>query len=238
MGEKRYYPIVREWLEKQGYFCGGGMYDSSSGEPYMYQDRGSKRMRVDVAGVRNIGSKYADSIEVTCVEVKDSASVKFSDVTQAFGYSAIAHRVYLAHTAPLDENWERFLRRLGLGFLEIEGMRKGVIERVPSNHFNPNEANLLEFLRSLWIFKCSICGVYTFRWDTISNIEGSSYYSVKRRAQIDLHRLEVTAPYEKEVPRTYEIKRYICRSCLDDFFFKKGRDRFESLGQKWSADEI
>ena len=163
--------------------------------------------------------------------------MKFSDVTQAYGYSAIAHRVYLAHTAPIDDEWERFLRRLGLGFLEIQGVKKGVIERVPSTYFNPNEANLLEFLTSLRIFKCCICGVYTFRWDSIGEIEGSSYFRIKRRAQIDLHRIDDTGPYERKVPRVHEIRRYICRNCLDDFFFEKGRAKFESLEEEWSEDE-
>jgi len=159
MTEKRYYEAIRKWLEQRGYFCGDGMIGPDTGKEHYYQDRGSS-MRVDVAGVKNLGTRQADSIEVACVEVKDSASVRFSDVAQAYGYTAVANRVYLANRADLDTYWERFLSRIGLGYLQVQGIKEPVTEKVPSAYFKPDEASNLEFLRSLWIVKCAYCGVY------------------------------------------------------------------------------
>ena len=136
MGEMDYYPAVRKWLERSGFYCGGGMVYSGTDKERIYENIGPKAMRVDVAGVRNVGSLYADSLEVVCVEVKEGSSVTFSQVAQAYGYSLIANRVYLAHTAELDDYWNRFLRRIGLGYLSINSKSRAVKQLVPSSLFN------------------------------------------------------------------------------------------------------
>ena len=100
MVEERYYPIVRNWLEKEGCYCGGVIQDSK-GKPFYFQNKGTKRLRIDVAGIKNHGTRSLDEIEVVAVEVRDVASVQYRDIQDAYAYSQYAHKCYLATTGSI-----------------------------------------------------------------------------------------------------------------------------------------
>ena len=59
MGERRYYNVVRKWLENEGYYC-GGFIENSKGKLIYFQDEGTARLRVDVAAVKSMGSRVED----------------------------------------------------------------------------------------------------------------------------------------------------------------------------------
>jgi hypothetical protein len=65
-----------------------------SQKPFWYSDLGTK-VRGDVAGVKNVGNKYFDDIEIAVVEVKDKP-ISLRHIQQAHGYSLFAHKCYLA----------------------------------------------------------------------------------------------------------------------------------------------
>lgn len=98
--EKKFYSIVKKWLEKNRYYCGG--YITRGRKNFYYFDVDSLKYKVDVAGVKNVGNKLVDVIEIVAVEVKDEELVKHKHMQQALGYSSIAHKCYLATTAKSD----------------------------------------------------------------------------------------------------------------------------------------
>lgn len=99
MGEEKYYLVVREWLEKEGYYCGGFIEDK--GKPIYFENKGTQRLRIDVAGIRNVGTPLLDEIEVVAVEVRDLAAVQYRDLQDAYAYSQYAHKCYLATTGEI-----------------------------------------------------------------------------------------------------------------------------------------
>ena len=230
MSEKKLYKPVREWLEKKGYYCGGDMWLRKDKTERFYENIGDRKMRVDVAGVRNIGSLYADDLEVVC---KNEEKVTFIQVAQAYGYTLVANRVYLASTAVLDREWDHFFRRSGLGFLHIAGTTSKITEIVPSSSFSPNQANYVRFLRAMWIVQCSICGVYNFRWDAIDELSGHGYHKLIRGEQIERHAEPNDHPFRRKVPNDVQVKRYICRYCLEELFFEKGKSQLLKKEKSW-----
>lgn len=113
MVEKEYYPVVRKWLERKGYYCGGFVVDSK-GNPIYYQDKGTARLRVDVAGIKNVGSRVSDEIEVVAVEVRDIENVGARDIHDAYAYAQYAHKCYLATTAPISNQDQKDAQKLGV----------------------------------------------------------------------------------------------------------------------------
>lgn len=120
LGEKKYYPKVRKWLENEGYYCGGFIHNSN-GNPIFFEDKGTARSRIDVAGIRDIGASREYDIEVVAVEVRDVKKVKFRDIQDAYAYSQFAHKCYLATTGEVDNQDKEDAHRLGVGLLRIEG---------------------------------------------------------------------------------------------------------------------
>jgi len=87
LGEKRYYAIVITVRDKPNY----------------YQDIGPRNRRADVAGVKNVGSKYEDQIEIVAVEVRDRPTVSDQDFRDTDNYHQYAHKCYLATTALITQ---------------------------------------------------------------------------------------------------------------------------------------
>lgn len=220
-GEERFYNRVREWLEERGYYCGGGMYYMGLEKERWYVKTGIRKLRADVIGLKNVGNELIDEVEIVAVEVKDKRTVAFSDMQQAYGYSTFAHRVYLATTADPTEEDKAVALRMGIGLIHLT---EGKLEEILSpSVMHPDEAEMLNLLNSLWIVKCTICNCYVFKWDTIGDLKGKSYRVIKRARQLEHMKdfPEGKSPFsdlkKKRLDKKYVIRRYICRTCADEF---------------------
>ena len=220
-GEERFYNLVREWLEEKGYYCGGGMYYMGSNKERWYVKTGIRKLRADVIGIKNVGNELIDAIEIVAVEVKDKKTIAFKDMQQTYGYSTFAHKVYLATTAEPTEEDKATAMRMGIGLVHIT---KGDINELLSpSLMHPDEAEMLNLLNSLWIVKCTLCNCYVFKWDTIGDLEGKSYTVIKRARQLDHMKdfAEGKSPFgdlrKKKLDKKYVVRRYICRTCADEF---------------------
>ena len=227
-GEAKYYDLVREWLEKRGYYCGGGMYYGGTEKERWYIRTGIKKLRADIIGLKNVGNEFIDELEILAVEVKEKDKISFRDIQQAYGYSAFAHKVYLATIAKPTEEDKSTATRMGIGLIHIAG--KKIEEILSSALMQPNEAEMLKLLNSLWVVKCTICNCYVFKWDTIEDLEGKSYIMFKRARQLDhIKDLARGSPFgdlnKNQLNEKYVIRRYICRTCADEFRLLRGRKR-------------
>ena len=222
-GEERYYEAVRKWLEARGYYCGGGMYFSGTSKERLYVKAGIAKLKADVIGIRNVGNEFVDNIEILTVEVKDKPRIAFRDIEQAYGYSTFSHKVYLATTAEPSEDDKATASRMGVGLIKIG--ETNLREILSASLKQPDEATMLRLLNSLWIVRCTICGCYVFKWDTIGDLDGKSYLVCKRARQLDHMRdfgalAKQPSPFgdlqRKELKASYAIKRFICRTCSEE----------------------
>ena len=230
-GEERYYDLVRTWIEERGCYCGGGMYYKGTEKQRWYVRTGIKKLRADVIGLKNVGNEFIDRLEIVAVEVKDKDRIAFRDIQQAYGYSTFAHKVYLATTAEPTEEDKATVIRMGIGLIHIVG--RELEEILSPALMHPDEAEMLRLLNSLWIVRCTICDCYVFKWDTLGDLEGKSYNALKRARQIDHMRHFAerrNSPFgdlsKKQLSEKYVIRRYVCRTCVDEFglFPRKRRE--------------
>lgn len=225
MGEREYYPIVRKWLEKKGYYCGGYIHDRK-GNPIYYQDKGTKRLRVDVAGIKDVGSLVSNEIEVVAIEVRDTKNVRVRDIQDAHAYTRYAHKCYLATTAVIRSQDKRDPQKFGIGLLQIKGHR---IQEILSPQIKtPDFSMMLKFLKVLEVAKCSLCGTF-FETYIIRNEGYQSFHRLIRpkyfKAAHDNPDVDVLDPNElKGLKTAYKTYRYICRTCMEEFFPNKLED--------------
>ena len=220
--EATYYNSVLYWLYQQGYYVGQLM--TKRGKPYWYKNLGAKA-RADVAGIKNVGNKLIDRVEIAVVEVKDRR-IRLRSIEQAYGYSIYAHKCYLATTYKIDEEEKSLAHSFGIGLLQIEpsksketeffGMNINyyrVREVLSPNLMEPNEAEMLKFLGTLSIVRCMICRCYVFNWEKEEE-QPATTKSVRRGKQLAIMTETNELPFGKP-PRGYRIMRFICVDCQE-----------------------
>lgn len=237
VSEKDYYRNVAVWLEKKGYYIGRvepGLYRTED----LFIKKGLKKAQVDVAGVRNVGKRYSDDIEIAIIEVKHSdkpRTLSLQEIAQANSYHIYAHNCYLAATDRISitpEN-EADAKSRGVGLLRIPFgfYRKGAkrvkiddVELVLSpKEKTPNEAEMLEFLAEIWILRCSICGCY---FNTFGEYEEEfPKLPPKERPFKRLERNKVFDVFPDRTDDQYDTKhghtkskmwRHLCLLCIED----------------------
>lgn len=152
--EKHLYKHIQNWLRREGYKV-----DKS------WQNRGGDKYRVDVIGIRSSGTEYCDDIEIVAIEAKLWGN--YQTLGQAENYKDIAHKVYFA-TASEDiaERHKDGCAEKNLGLLYINRKTERVAEVLSAPVSRPkSEAKMMEFLRKLYIGRCSICKCYFDLWE-------------------------------------------------------------------------
>jgi hypothetical protein len=222
LGEKRYYAVVREWLEAQGYYCGGNI--TVRNKPNYYQDIGPRNRRADVAGVKNVGSKYEDQIEIVAIEVRDALTISDQDFRDTDNYHQYAHKCYLATTAPITDKHKQIAERRNIGLLSLE---KGKKKPKPIHDPNPetprNHAEMMEFLNSFQIVKCAICGCFFERF-VITKEKYHSYIELTRARYFKVMNETNKIPFDKKdlqsLTSDFKMKSYICELCVQELFLE------------------
>jgi hypothetical protein len=220
LGEKRYYRIVREWLENQGYYCGGHI--KVGKKLNYYQDIGPKNRRADVAGIKNVGSKYEDQIEIVAVEVRDRESISDQDLRDTENYHQYAHKCYLATTAPISDEHKQMAERRNIGLLQLERGKKRPELKHSTNPCPPKDHDeMMKFLNSFQIVKCAVCGCYferfirpTENYRSFLELVRARYFKVMRDTDRD-------PLYKKDIDKleaAHKMLIYVCQPCVQDLF--------------------
>lgn len=243
VGEEQYYEVVRKWLERQGYYCGGSI--AVRGKPNFYQNIGTKHRRADVAGVKNVGNRYEDDIEVVAIEVRDRALVSERDINDTDRYRYCAHKCYLATTASITEQYRLIAERRNIGLLQLEkGKQEPRLLHEPTPRKPEDYAEMMAFLDSFEIVKCSICGCFFERFHRTEE-SYYSYFEMTRPAYFKVSKeTQKLDPLDlKEVEKLsseYKINRYICYPCLEELFLKprkiERRKRMLEFHACWTKD--
>ena len=224
MSEKRYYDTVRKWLESQGYYCGGNI--TIKGKENFYQDIGTKQRRIDVAGVKNVGNKFEDDVEIVAIEVRNKQTISYGDIFDAAKYHNCVHKCYLASTAQTTPEIRQYAERANVGLLKlVEGKPPQVLHH-PSPKEPESYSEMIRFLERFQIVKCSLCGCFFERF-VRSAEKYHSYYEVSRAAYFKVTKKTGKNPLKssdiESLSSEYKIRRYICYPCLDEFFLNPKR---------------
>jgi len=193
--EHHYYPFVANWFLKRGN-CRA-------------QFRKGKEWGIpDISIVRGSSSPESDELELVTVEVKRGGAT-VSDLSQAYRYSKLAHRCYLASDSEsgLVELREQ-AERMGVGLMAINPRDPNDIkELLGPPRSEPSTISLHDHLANVFdLVTCCLCGVWFERIyeNKKENIQGTTCIVRKRATGGD------------------EVWRYACPECEGVFKLVKG----------------
>lgn len=113
------------------------------------------------ARVKNVGNPFEDEIEIAAVEVRDVPKASDQDIGDAAKYKQCAHKCYLATTAQVTEKDKQTAERRRIGLLQLEkGRKKPTVWHDPTPEEPKDYEEMIEFLDSFEIVRCSICGCF------------------------------------------------------------------------------
>ena len=147
--ESYYYPFVANWFVAKGNCITAFKKGREWGMP-------------DVSVVRTSSSELVDEIELITIEVKRGGA-NISSLTQAYGYSKLAHRCYLA-ADEIDElqKLKEHAERVGIGLLSINPKDPSdITELLSPPRSEPSQVSLQEHLaRAFDLVHCALCGIW------------------------------------------------------------------------------
>lgn len=225
--EERYYPVVSAWFVKKGYYCG-----EKKGRHYGFENKGTEKLKADVAGVKNVGDWLLDEVEIAIAEVKDLDTVSLRHLNQALAYSCVAHKCYLATTAEIDQETINNAARLGVGLLQLEDKYTRPKEKLSPQTMQPNKSIMLNYLRSLGFEQCTFCKCYFWK--------RGNHLSFEREKQFSLlhgyRRIFLKEKERNDLDWEYKTRRYVCDACKDEFILKSDLcPYFETLKVVWGT---
>ncbi len=196
--ESYYYPFVANWFVAKGNCITAFKKGREWGMP-------------DVSVVRTSSSELVDEIELITIEVK-RGGVNISSLTQAYGYSKLAHRCYLAADEIHDlQKLKEHAERVGIGLLSINPKNPGdITELLSPPRSEPSQVSLQEHLARVFdLVPCRVCGVWFKRvWSNKKEgVEGTKMIRRKRA-----------------IPGGPTVLLSVCPECEDVFKLVKGID--------------
>src|SRR5579859_4377020 len=166
--ESDLYPLILAWLDRRGYYCGGDQWirHGRRRRERPYVNLGLANTRLDVLGVRSIGSDFHDEIEIAAVEVKKSSDLSVQHLNQAAGYARYVERCYFAKPGSYSDEQIQEALRLRLGLLSLDPKGKPKVRVVIDVGVSTPHTNLKnELLHKLWLHQCTLCRVFFFAYD-------------------------------------------------------------------------
>jgi len=193
--EHHFYPFVANWFLKNGNCQAQFRKGREWGIP-------------DVSIVRGSSSVESDELELITVEVKRGGAT-VSDLSQAYRYSKLAHRCYLASDSESDlVKLREQAERMGVGLMAIDSKDPNQIrELLGPPRSEPSPISLQEHLANAFdLVPCCLCGVWFER----------IYASKKESIQ------GTTCIVRKRATGGPDVCRYACPECEEVFRLVKG----------------
>lgn len=196
------------------------------------QQVGTRLGKVDVIGLRDVGSDFGTSSELITVEVKEEGASFLTAIGQARVYSIYAHKCYLAVRKRYGNKFTPeetdIAMQLGVGLIEIRSSK--CHEVLSSQLFSPQERYVLQILNKLNYFQCTLCrGTYPKRniqaLNTKQQIDlqsdpkytGQLVRAIKQRKHAIYWLFEMSYSRKNETRSYVYDRRYICKDCLSLF---------------------
>jgi len=196
-------------------------------ETKFYQNIGPRYRRADVAGVRNADNPFEDQIEIVALEVRDRTRISDQDIRDTVNYRRYAHKCYLATTAPITDKYRRIAEQTNIGLLQLEkGKNEPIVLHSPTPKDPENYTEMMAFLNSFQIIKCSICGCFFERfvrpdeaYYSYLDMTRAKYFRVmKENKEKNEEKDPLCLKEVGKLPSEYKITRYICYPCLEELF--------------------
>ena len=112
----------------------------------------------DVIGIKEVGNRYEPKIEIIAVEVKEEQPIyREREMDQAKRASMFVHKVFLAAPREFKPEEIELAVEKRIGLFEINQKSKKLKLVLPSPLFEPQEIKVIELMRKLEFFKCTIC---------------------------------------------------------------------------------
>ena len=148
MKERGLYEPVRKFIEKE-FNCF-----------YTGIEEGAKDGKIDVVGLRNTVRDFGGHTDVISVEVKPEKITYLKALGQAYAYSIMADRCYLAIHKPYSKDFSQEEKdqasKLNVGLIKI-GARKECSIVISSPIKSPLLSHKLLFIATLGYAQCIIC---------------------------------------------------------------------------------
>ncbi len=218
--EKKLWCKVKHSLEKHyGYICSNDHSKRKKLKQDGFVNIGLGGVIADVIGIKDIGNKYEPQIEVIAVEVKENyPNYRLRHMDQVRRAADFAHKVFLA--APREFTPEEVElaveERIGLFELDPQKMKLKLI--VPSPSFRPSESKIIELMRRLEFFKCSVCNCY---WN-------------KNLINIDGYRPTHVFSGDKKI----KFIKFVCEKCSDKLYDLHFRDLTKRFAEEWKFKRL
>jgi len=171
----------------------------------------------DVIGIKDIGNRYEPKIEIITIEVKENLpNYRERHMDQVKRASIFAHKVFLAAPREFTPEEVELAVKERIGLFELNPTRKKLKLIVPSPSFEPSDSKVIELMRRLEFFKCSICNCY---WNK----------NLKNLIKIMGYR--PTHIFSKN-KKTKFIK-FICETCAKNLYRLHSKDLREKFVEEW-----
>lgn len=184
-------------------------------------NRGTKAGKIDVIGIRNTLSDFGGHTDIIAVEVKPKGATFLKSLGQAYAYSVMTDRCYLAIHKPRDTEFSQeekdLAERLGVGLIKIGAYKECKIETSSALH-TPLIAHKLALLYKIGYSQCSICQSVFKSDGNIAKQKGSVTIQ-KAITNTTSFQYWLSGLYDqKNDNRDYVYdKRFFCEDCVQAF---------------------
>ena len=173
----------------------------------------------DVIGIKDIGNRYEPRIEIITVEVKeDLPNYRERHMDQVRRSSLFAHKVFLATPREFKPEEVELAVKEKIGLFELNPDTRKLKLIVPSPQFNPSESKIIELMRRLEFFKCSVCNCY---WN-------KNLISITGYRPIHVFSKNMRSKFVK----------FICEKCSNKLFDLHSKDFANKFVEEWKFKRI
>jgi len=182
---------------------------------------GTRHGSIDVVGLRDLIGDLGGGTEVIAVEVKPEKSTLLKSLGQAYAYSVMADRCYLAIHKPYRRRVSQeeidMAAQLNVGLIQI-GTRKTCRVLVSSPRQEPLRSHRLALIRKVGYVECVVCGTLFPNTGLRSQRDRSSIrHAIVEEKAFRYWLFELAERRGADKRRYIYDSRYICPDCVQAF---------------------
>jgi len=183
-------------------------------------EKGTKDGKIDVIGLRNTVGDLGGHTDVISVEVKPEKNTFLKSLGQAYAYSIMADRCYLAIHKPYKKDFTQDEKdqasKLGVGLIKI-GAKKVCNIVISSPIQSPLLAHKLSLINKLGYVQCVMCNTLFEKSGMRNQREKSSIVNaIKDKKSFRYWLGGLSDQKEEERDYIYD-RRHICPDCVQAF---------------------
>ena len=208
MKERDLYEPVRKFIEKEFNCFHTGI------------EKGTKDGKIDVVGLRNTVGDFGGHTDVISVEVKPEKNTYLKALGQAYAYSIMADRCYLAIHKPYNKEFSQEEKdqasKLNVGLIKI-GAHKECSIVISSPIQSPILSHKLSLINKLGYAQCIMCNTLFLNKGIRSQKDRSSILNaIEEKKPFRYWLWSLSKQREEERDYVYD-RRHICADCVQVF---------------------